>query len=102
MNPHHPPRRPHPRRRVVMTLLVAATWLCVPLVPGCDHRTRAPTSDPSTPEPSPTAPIRPEQPSPTTPSSGRNIQFQGLDQDYRGSTRVMPNDRVIHRKDADD
>ncbi|OYW25152.1 MAG: hypothetical protein B7Z55_00155 [Planctomycetales bacterium 12-60-4] len=102
MNPHPLPWRPHPRHRVVITLLVAAAWLCVPVVSGCDHPTRALTPEPSTPKPAPTAPIRPEQPSPTTPSSGRNIQFQGLDHDYRGSTRVMPNDRVIHRKDADD
>jgi hypothetical protein len=99
-----PPRRRHSRRRVVTTVSMAFAWFCVPLMPGCDHRARAPTSTPAplNPVPSPEEPTVPTKASSAPPAAGRTIRFEGLDQEYRGTTRVLPNDQVTHQKDSHD
>lgn len=98
----HPRRQPHTRRRLWTNVMLALAWLFVPVVPGCDRCARAPTPIPPNTDPPPPVPTAPGTPPPPTAPSGRNIQFQGLDHDYRGSTRVLPNDRVKHQKDSHD
>ena len=74
--------------RVAITLSLAI--LSFPLMASCD-RTATPTQS------APPA-LVPAKPAPPT-KPGRTITFQGFDNDFRGSTKVLPDDRVIHHKE---
>ena len=77
--------------RVALGLTLAI--LSFPLLASCDRTPKrlAPTV-PLPNKPVPTKPAPPAKP-------GRTITFQGLDNDFRGSTTVLPDDRVIHHKE---
>lgn len=84
--------------RLSSATLMALIMLFLPLAPGCDRHTSMPTQPRST-----SAPLRPSTaviPSKSLPP--RSIQFHGMDNDYRGSSRVLPNGRLAHQKDAND
>ena len=88
------PRPPQPvgrQGRVALGLTLAI--LSFPLLASCDRTPNRPTPTGSLPnKPVPTKPAPPAKPSHT-------ITFQGLDNDFRGSTTVLPDDRVIHHKE---
>ena len=74
--------------RVALGLSLAI--LSFPLVTSCSR-----TSTPTQPTSRASVPVQP------TPAAklARTITFQGLDNDFRGSTTVLPDDRVIHHKE---
>ena len=88
--------------RIGSTVILSITWLLLPLLPGCVPQTvstqRPPTSlgplpvQAPSPTPLPTAPAQP----------GRSIKIRGLDNDYQGTTRVLPDKKLIHQKDSYD
>ena len=90
---NQPPRpQLHGRNgRVAIGLTLAI--LSFPLMASCDRAPKRPApADPLPNKPVPTKPAPPARP-------GRTITFQGLDNDFRGSTTVLPEDRVIHHKE---
>jgi len=87
-----PPPRLHGRKgRVAIGLTL--TILSFPLMASCDRTPKRPA--PTEPLPQKTVTTKPTPPS----KSGRTITFQGLDNDFRSSTTVLPDDRVIHHKE---
>ena len=92
--------------RIVAAVMLTIAWLLLPLLPGCSRRT--PTSRPA-PAPDNTAstpadvstPNSPPTKSPA-PAAGGTITFRGLDNEYRGTTRVMPNKQLVHQKESHD
>ncbi len=83
------PSRPISRNgRVALGLSLAI--LSFPLMASCDR-----TSTPNRPAPPATVPTPPAPPA----KPSRTITFQGLNNDFRGSTTVLPDDRVIHHKE---
>ena len=72
--------------RVALGLTLAI--LSFPLLASCDHTPN---------RPAPTGPL-PNKPAPLA-KPGRTITFQGLDNDFRGSTTVLSDDQVIHHKE---
>ena len=77
------------RVAIGLTLVI----LSFPLLASCDRTPNRPAPAGSLPsKPIPTKPASPAKP-------GRTIIFQGLDNDFRGSTTVLPDDRVIHHKE---
>ena len=88
------PRPPQPIGReghVAIGLTLAI--LSFPFMASCDRTPKRPA--PADPLPNKSVPTKPAPP--TRP--GRTITFQGLDNDFRGSTTVLPDDRVIHHKE---
>ena len=88
------PRPPQPigrEGRVAIGLTLAI--LSFPLLASCDRA----TNRPAPPSPLSNKPIS-TKPAPPA-KSNHTITFQGLDNDFRGSTTVLPNDRVIHHKE---
>ena len=92
--------------RIVAAVMLTFAWLLLPLLPGCGRRT--PTSHPapapdttaSTPEDVSTPNSQPTNP--PAPAAGSTITFRGLDNDYRGTTRVMPDKQLVHQKESHD
>ena len=82
--------------RVAIGLTLAI--LSFPLLASCE---RTPTR-PAPIEPLPTNAV-PHKAIPSKPASpskpGRTISFQGLDNDFRGATTVLPDNQVIHHKE---
>lgn len=92
----HPPRPPSRDGRVAIGLTLAI--LSFPLLASCDRTLKPPA--PVDPLPSnavrnKVVPAKPEPPA----RPGRTINFQGLDNDFRGSTTVLPDNQVIHHKE---
>ena len=77
--------------RIAIGLTLAI--LSFPLMASCDRTPKRPA--PTAPLPNKTVPAKPAAPA----KPGRTITFQGLDNDFRGSTTVLPDDRVIHHKE---
>ena len=86
-----PPQSIGREGRVAIGLTLAI--LSFPLMVSCDRATNRLDS----PSPIPTKPL-PTKPAPPA-KPGRIITCQGLDNDFRGSTTVLPDDRVIHHKE---
>ena len=91
--PHvkHQPRTlaPDPATREARVPLgLTFVLLSLPLLASCD-RPAAPAAPAGRISNPPAVPAGP----------GRTITFQGLDNDFRGSTTVLSNDRVIHQKE---
>ena len=85
------PSQPFGREgRVALGLTLAI--LSFPLLASCDRTPKRPA--PTVPLPNKPVPTKPAQPA----KPGRTITFQGLDNDFRGSTTVLPDDRVIQHK----
>ena len=77
--------------RVALGLTLAI--LSFPLMASCDHTPNRPAPNGPLPnKPVPTKPAPPAKP-------GHTITFQGLDNNFRGSTTVLLDDRVIHHKE---
>ena len=93
--------------RIVTAVMLTIAWLVLPLLPGCGRRT--PASQPS-PAPGTTEstaadlapPNSPPTKSPAPAAAGGSITFRGLDNDYRGTTRILPNKQLIHQKESHD
>lgn len=87
--------------RFCSTVLLTIAWLVLPLIPGCGHRTQTSSSLPVPPDARPAVPppkSPPRIPVTATPS-GRSINVRGLDNEYRGTTRILPDKQLIHQKD---
>ena len=90
-NPLRPPQPIGCEGRVAIGLTLAI--LSFPLLASCDRATNRPVpACPLTNKPALTKPAPPAKP-------GRTITFQGLDNDFRGSTTVLSDGRVIHHKE---
>ena len=85
--------------RVCSSILLSIAWIVLPLLPGCSRRPANPTEIEPVSSRSP-APVPVDTVPPA--DSGRTIQFRGLDNDYRGTTRIMPNHGLIHGRDQND
>lgn len=90
-NPPPPPQLHGRNGRVAIGLTLAI--LSFSLMASCDRTPKRPA--PTEPLPQKTVPAKPAPPS----KPGRTITVQGLDNDFRGSTTVLPDDRVIHHKE---
>ena len=81
----HSPRVTTRDRGVALGLSLAL--LTLPFLASCDRTSVSP------------APARPTPAAPPPPKPQRAITFQGLDYDYRGSTAILPDDRMTHQKE---
>ena len=92
--------------RICSTVILSIAWLVLPLLPGCVPQTEPTQRDPAAISafagqvPSPT--LLPAPPPTAPPLPGRSIKIRGLDNDYRGTTRVLPDKKLIHQKDSYD
>jgi hypothetical protein len=90
-NPSRPLQPIGREGRVALGLTLAI--LSFPLLASCDRTpNRLAPADPLPNKPVPTKPAPLARP-------GRTITFQGLDNDFRGSTTVLPDGRVIQHKE---
>lgn len=93
--------------RICSAALLTIAWLLLPLLPGCGAGSAKPptttSGSPANTEPAPPLPesMNPPNPAPGT-STGRTITFRGLDNEYRGSTHILPNNRFVHQKDPNE
>ena len=95
--------------RIYSAVILTIVWLILPFLPGCGVGAEKPTasrSDPSDSEETPTG-----QPSssnalpqgPTkNPNPGRVIQFRGVDNEYRGTTKILSGDELLDEKEQHD
>ena len=90
-NSSRPPQPVGRERSVAIGLTLAI--LSFPLMASC-NRTANRLAPPC---PLPNKPVSAKPVPPAKP--GQTITFQGLDNDFRGSTTVLPDDRVIHHKE---
>lgn len=90
-NPSRPPEPIGRKGHVAIGLTLAI--LTFPLMASCDRTPKRPA--PTEPLPQKTVTTKPTPPA----KPGRTIIFQGLDNDFRGSTTVLPDDRVMHHKE---
>jgi hypothetical protein len=96
-NRPHPPRPTGRDRRVAIGLTLAI--LSFPLLASCDRTPKG--AAPIDPLRSNTVPNKVDPTKPAPPARpGRTITFQGLDNDFRGSTTVLPDNQVIHHKES--
>lgn len=93
--------------RIFASVMLTIAWLVLPLLPGCGRRT--PTAQPSSASeaiqstPADSLSSNSSTTQPLAPlAAGRNIKFRGLDNDYHGTTRVLPNKTLIHQKESHD
>jgi hypothetical protein len=90
-NPPRPPQSISREGRVAIGLSLAI--LSFPLIVSCNRPpSRTAQTDHLPYKTDTTKPVPPTKPA-------RTITFQGLDNDFRGSTTVMPDSRVIYRKE---
>ena len=92
--------------RIGSEVLLTILWLILPLLPGCGAGTDQPAtsqSDLSAVEETPTGNSPSSNALPPAAAKsvapGRVIQFRGVDNDYRGSTQILPNDKLVHKKE---
>ena len=92
--------------RIGSAVMLTILWLILPLLPGCGEETGQPAtsqSDLSGVEKTPTGQTASQSALPAAPaknvSPGRVIQFRSVDNEYSGSTKVLPNDKMVHQKD---
>ncbi len=92
--------------RICSAVILTIAWLVLPLLPGCgagSTRSSESQSGASTAHEMPIAhPSSPDVPSSEQalePSPSREIIFRGLDNEYRGSTHVLPNKQIVHQKE---
>lgn len=102
-------RSPSRLARFSSAVLLTVGWLILPWLPGCNSSTENPAAKRSDsidaetlPEPQPSSPNPSPQVPPKSPIPSRVIQFRGVDNEYRGSTQVLPNDQLLHRKEEID
>ena len=92
--------------RIGSAVMLTILWLILPLLPGCGEETDQPAtsqSDLSGVEKTPTGQTASRSALPAAPaknvSPGRVIQFRSVDNEYSGSTKVLPNEKLVHQKD---
>ena len=95
--------------RIYSAAILTIAWLVLPLLPGCGadptKTTASQKGTARTVEPPTTIPSSPDTPSPVSRAGAvpdRVIHFRGVDNKYRGSTRILPNDKVIHQREQND
>ncbi len=95
--------------RICSAVILSIAWLVLPLLPGCGSEPTKPAAmqsgSPPTIEPPTAKPSSPDSP-PPVPAAGTNpgrvIRFRGVDNEYRGSTHVLPDGKVAHQKEQHD
>ena len=87
--------------RVCSAILLLMAWLVLPLLPGCSRRPEKPTAaETRTAASKSTVPNEVHSITPPAPvDTDRMIRFQGLDNAYRGRTRITPNQQLLHERD---
>ena len=95
--------------RIYSAVLLTIVWLILPLLPGCSSGNGKPVasqSDSTDAEVSPPGQPASTNALPQSPTKNANparvIQFRGVDNEYRGTTKVLPGDELLHEKEPND